>query len=90
MWGGNVVVPVGCTATVTLTWHVKDVTAPSTVVPAAAPLYSVLVQRQSGTFYDVSITLHPATPGAAAKTFSATLDQNRLFTLPRASNAHKR
>ncbi|MGO8950462.1 MAG: DUF4012 domain-containing protein [Ktedonobacterales bacterium] len=66
MWGGNVMVPMGCTATLKLSWYVPDVAAPSTAVPAVSAPYSLLVQRQGGTFYGLKVTLHPA-PNVAAE-----------------------
>jgi hypothetical protein len=65
MWGGNVVIPIFCTATLTLSWYVPDVAAPSHAVPATSRPYTLIVQRQSGTFYVADITIHPASGVAA-------------------------
>lgn len=85
MWGGNMVVPMNCTATLTLSWYVSNVAAPSTGVPTADAPYTLLVQRQSGTFYSVHVTIHPAkdvaADGTKASTYDATLAENLPFTL---------
>ncbi len=53
MFGGWVVVPKNCTMTVTVSWYVP----PLGIVP-----YSMLVQRQAGTFPELDLTVLP-TPG---------------------------
>lgn len=84
MWGGYVVVPRYCTATVSLDYYVPNVVGPSTSVPAAASPYSMLLQRQGGTFYDVKVTMHPSAKMAAAgmhtTTYSATISDSTGFT----------
>ena len=54
MFGGLVVVPKNCTMTVTLSWYVP----PS----GTSNPYALLVQRQSGTFPELDLTILP-TPG---------------------------
>lgn len=56
MFGGFVVVPKNCSMTVTLSWYVP---------PLNAAPYSLLVQRQAGTFPELNLTILP-TPGACA------------------------
>lgn len=89
MWGGNMVVPMNCTATLTLSWYVANVAAPSAGVPAADAPYTLLVQRQSGTFYAVHVTIHPAknvpADGTKAATYDAILSANLPFTLGKPS-----
>jgi hypothetical protein len=77
MWGGNVMVPMGCTATVTLSWYVPGVAAASAAAVSAtnAP-YSLLVQREGGTFYGLQVTLHPAPKVKAEGTKTVTYKVN--------------
>lgn len=56
MFGGLVVVPKNCSMTVTLSWYVPPISA----VP-----YSLLVQRQAGTFPELNLSILP-TPGDCA------------------------
>jgi hypothetical protein len=56
MFGGLVVVPKNCSMTVTLSWYVP---------PLSAAPYSLLVQRQAGTFPELNLTILP-TPGDCA------------------------
>ncbi|HKV83152.1 MAG TPA: hypothetical protein VJN88_01255, partial [Ktedonobacterales bacterium] len=85
MWGGYVFIPQYCTATLSLSWHVSDVAAPSKAVPASAAPYTVMVQRQSGTFYQAQITIHPAgnvaAQGKSVSSFNATIAQNLICQL---------
>src|SRR5262249_10129533 len=94
MWGGNIFVPLGCTMTFTASWYVPDIAAPAKQVPAEAAPYTLLVQRQGGTFYSVTVTIHPAphvsAEGRKTAPYLATLDTDLPFTLakspqPRAS-----
>ena len=55
MFGGWVVVPKNCTMNVTLSWY----------VPPMGKNYSLLVQRQAGTFPELDLTILP-TPGDCA------------------------
>jgi Protein of unknown function (DUF4012) len=84
MWGGYVVVPRYCTATVTLDYYVPNVVAPSSSVPSAAAPYSMLLQRQGGTFYDVTVNMHPSPKMAASgmhdMTYKATISDSTGFT----------
>jgi hypothetical protein len=54
MFAGLVIVPKNCTMTVTLSWYVP---------PMGNHPYSLLMQRQAGTFPDVAVTILPS-PGA--------------------------
>lgn len=85
MWGGYVFIPSFCTATLSLSWHVSNVAAPSKTVPSSAAPYTVMVQRQSGTFYEAQITIHPAgnvaTQGKSSSSFDATIAQNLICQL---------
>jgi hypothetical protein len=87
MWGGNVVVPMGCTTTISLTWYVPNIAATTTSThPAGSTLpYAMLVQREGGTFYGLQVTIHPA-PHVAAEgtktvTYNVTSDTDYTFTL---------
>jgi hypothetical protein len=53
MFGGWVIVPKNCTMTVTVSWYVP---------PMGAAPYTLLVQRQAGTFPELDLTILP-TPG---------------------------
>ncbi len=53
MFGGWVIVPKDCTMTVTVSWYVP---------PLGTTSYSLLVQRQAGTFPELDLTVLP-TPG---------------------------
>lgn len=85
MWGGWVFVPQYCTATLTLSWHVSNVAAPSKSVPAGDAPYTLLVQRQSGTFYEAQVTIHPASgvaaQGKSSSSFDATIFENLFLRL---------
>jgi hypothetical protein len=87
MWGGLVLIPPHCTATITLTWHTLKVAAPGKSIQAGQPPYSLLVQRQSGTFNNLVVTIIPspkagATQGKQQVKFSGTLRANQLISLP--------
>ncbi|HET9920896.1 MAG TPA: DUF4012 domain-containing protein [Ktedonobacteraceae bacterium] len=77
MFGGLVVVPKNCGLTVTLSWYVP---------PMGHAPYSLLVQRQAGTFPELDLTVLP-TPGdcAALKTsglhFDGLMSVDTSFTL---------
>ncbi|HEX6481745.1 MAG TPA: DUF4012 domain-containing protein [Ktedonobacteraceae bacterium] len=77
MFGGWVVVPKNCTMTVTLSWYVPSMgTHP----------YSLLVQRQAGTFPELGLTILP-TPGnctilrTAGLYFDGILGEDKSFTV---------
>ncbi len=88
MWGGNVVVPMGCTATISLSWYVPNIAATSSGATAAHPAgtvpYSYLVQREGGTFYGLEVILHPApkvpSEGTKTVTYKVTSDTDYTFT----------
>jgi hypothetical protein len=85
MWGGYVVVPRFCTATLTLNYYVPAVAAPSSAVPGAAAPYTMMIQRQGGTNYTVKVTIHPSPKMAASNlqttSYSTTIADNTAFTL---------
>jgi Protein of unknown function (DUF4012) len=56
MFGGWVIVPKNCTMTVTVSWYVP---------PLGSAPYTLLVQRQAGTFPELDLTILP-TPGNCA------------------------
>ncbi len=87
MFGGLVVVPKNCTMTVTLSWYVP---------PMGQSAYSLLVQRQAGTFAELDLTALP-TPGncATLKTpgihYDGILSEDasfRLNTFPSVAQTH--
>lgn len=57
MFAGWVVVPKNCTMTVTLSWYVP---------PMGTAPYSLLVQRQAGTFPELDLTILPTPGGCTA------------------------
>jgi hypothetical protein len=83
MWAGNVMVPMGCTATITLSWYVPGVasTSSSPVAAGSAP-YALLVQREGGTFYGLQVILHPASKVQAegTKTVRYTVTSSTDYT----------
>ena len=85
MWAGNIVVPLGCTATLTLSWYVPGVAPTSTTTVAASVVpYTDLIQRQGGTEYEAKVTLHPAphvaSEGKKTVTYDTTLSTDLRFT----------
>ena len=56
MFGGWVIVPKNCTMTVTVSWYVP---------PMGSTPYTLLVQRQSGVFPELDLTILP-TPGSCS------------------------
>ena len=50
MYGGWVIVPKNCTMTVTLSWYVP---------PLSEKNYTLLIQRQAGTFPELDVTVLP-------------------------------
>ena len=87
MWGGYVTIPNGCTSNVTLTYYVPNVALPASAVPASAPGYSLLIERQAGTAIALNITIHPAKGvggmSSAAATLKGTLDSDKTVAIPR-------
>ncbi len=77
MYGGWVVVPKNCTMTVTLSWYVP---------PMGHDPYHLLVQRQSGTYPEMDLTILP-TPGncgsmkTTGKHFDVVLSRDQSFSL---------
>ncbi len=85
MWAGNVVVPLGCTATLTLSWYVPGVAPASTANVAASVVpYTDLIRRQGGTDYEAKVTLHPAqhvsAEGKKTVTYDTPLSTDLRFT----------
>ena len=79
MFGGWVVIPKNCTMNVTLSWHVplQDHTNP----------YSLLVQRQAGTFPELDLTILPSPADCAmlhtaGQHFDGIMGEDMTFTLP--------
>ena len=78
MFGGWVIVPKNCTITVTLSWYVPPAghTTP----------YTLLVQRQAGTFPELDLTILPS-PGncgvlkTAGQYFDGILGEDTNFVL---------
>jgi hypothetical protein len=70
MFGGWVVVPKNCTMTVTLSWYVP---------PLGNGHYSLLVQRQAGTFPELDLTILP--PDSCVGSGIAGLHVDTLLTL---------
>lgn len=85
MWGGWVTVPPYCTAVITLSWYTPNEAAPGRKVDAGQSPYQLLVQRQSGTFKIVDVTITPASDAAAQGkqqvTYHGTLGTNTLISL---------
>jgi hypothetical protein len=85
MFGGWVIVPKNCTMTVTVSWYVP---------PMGTQPYSLLVQRQAGTFPELSLTILP-TPGnctilqTAGLYFDGILTGDRSFTIKTAHSAQQ-
>ncbi|HLZ81470.1 MAG TPA: DUF4012 domain-containing protein [Ktedonobacteraceae bacterium] len=81
MFGGWVVVPKNCTMTITLSWNVPPAghTVPTTP-------YTLLVQRQAGSFPELNLTMLP-TPGncsalnSEGQYFDGILAQDTTFSL---------
>jgi Protein of unknown function (DUF4012) len=87
MWGGLVLIPPYCTSTITLTWYTPKVAAPGKSVGVGQSPYSLLVQRQSGTFNNLIVTIIPASQAASAQgnqqvKYTGTLGANQLISLP--------
>lgn len=77
MYAGWVLIPKNCTATLTLSWYVP---------PMGQNAYNLLVQRQSGTYPEMDLTILP-TPGNCAglkttgKYFDTILSSDQTFSL---------
>jgi hypothetical protein len=77
MFGGWVVVPKNCTMTVTLSWYVP---------PMGTNPYSLLVQRQAGTFPELGLTILPTSGNCtilrtAGLYFDGILGEDKSFTV---------
>jgi len=73
MYGGWVIVPKNCTMTVTLSWYVP---------PLSEKNYSLLIQRQAGTFPELDVTvLPPPESCTAGKYFNGVLGEDVSLTL---------
>lgn len=79
MFGGWVIVPKNCTMNVTLSWYVPP--------QGHTNPYSLLVQRQAGTFPELDLTILPppaacATLHTAGQHFDGIMGEDMTFTLP--------
>ena len=79
MFGGWVIVPKNCTMNVTLSWYVPP--------QGHSNPYSLLVQRQAGTFPELDLTILPppadcATLHTAGQHFDGIMGEDMTFTLP--------
>jgi uncharacterized protein DUF4012 len=87
MYGGYVVVPRHCTATITLDYFVPNVALPAATIGARAPAYSYIIERQAGAPVTVSVHIQPATGVAEESTkpvqVNAALAMDMTFTVPR-------
>jgi hypothetical protein len=87
MYGGYVVVPRLCTATITLTYYVPNVALPASTIGAHAPAYTYIIERQAGAPVTVTIHIQPATSVAEESTravqVSAPLTSDITVTVPR-------
>jgi len=73
MYGGWVIVPKNCTMTVTLSWYVP---------PLSEKNYSLLIQRQAGTFPELDVTvLPPPESCTAGKYFNGVLGEDVSLTV---------
>jgi hypothetical protein len=87
MWGGLVLVEPAQTVAITLRWYTPHVAAPAQSVEAGQPPYSLLVQRQSGTFNTLEVRITPSSGAASAQgtqpvSFSGTQSANQMIALP--------
>jgi len=77
MYAGWVLIPKNCNATLTLSWYVP---------PMGHEAYNLLVQRQSGTYPEMNLTILP-TPGnctalkTTGKYFNTVLSRDQSFSL---------
>jgi Protein of unknown function (DUF4012) len=87
MWGGLVKVNPFQTRVITLSWYTPHVAAPARSIAVGQSPYTLLVQRQSGTFNELEVTIVPSSKvasaqGAKAMSFSGTQSANQLIALP--------
>jgi hypothetical protein len=78
MFGGWVAIPKNCTMTISLSWY----------IPALGRLpYTLLIQRQAGTFPQLNLIVHPMDGACenitAPLAFDGELDENTEFTVSR-------
>jgi hypothetical protein len=93
MWGGLVVLEPFHTATISLSWYTPNVAVPGRSVAFGQPPYTLLVQRQSGTFNDLEVTITPSADAASMQgrqsvSFSSIQDTNQLISLPTPGGNH--
>ena len=84
MFGGWVIVPKNCTMNVTLSWYVPP-------TGHSSP-YTLLVQRQAGTFPELDLTILPASAACATlhtagEHFDGIMNEDTTFTLPSLKSA---
>ncbi len=87
MYGGWVLIPKNCTATLSLSWYMP---------PMGHDGYNLLVQRQSGSYPEMNLTILP-TPGSCptlkttGKYFNTVLNRDQTFSLiaPNTENGAK-
>jgi hypothetical protein len=87
MWGGLLKMNPFQTRVINLSWYTPKMAAPGKEIAAGQPPYTLLVQRQSGTFNDLEVTITPAPDAASAQgtqpvTFSGVQGANQTITLP--------
>jgi hypothetical protein len=87
MYGGYVVVPRQCTATITLNYYVPGIALPAATIGPHAPAYTYIVERQAGAPVTVTIHIQPAGNVAEEATkpvqVSAPLTMDMTVTVPR-------
>jgi hypothetical protein len=87
MWGGLVLVEPSQAVTITLRWYTPHVAPPATSVEAGQSPYTLLVQRQSGTFNTLEVTITPSSrtasiQGSQSVSFNGTQSANQIIALP--------
>ncbi|HEY7124870.1 MAG TPA: DUF4012 domain-containing protein [Ktedonobacterales bacterium] len=87
MWGGLVIVEPSQVVTITLRWYTPHVAPPATSVEAGQSPYTLLVQRQSGTFNTLEVRVIPSskaasTQGSQPASFNGTQSTNQVIALP--------
>ncbi len=87
MWGGLVKVEPFQTKVITLSWYVPNVAAPGKAAAAGQSPYTLLVQRQSGTFNNLEVNITPASDAASAQgtqpfSYSGVQSANQAVALP--------
>ncbi len=87
MWGGLILVTPFHTATITLSWYTPNVATPAKSIMLGQPPYTLLVQRQSGTFNELEVTITPSADAASTQgkqqvSFTGIQDSNQSINLP--------